>query len=84
MTTTITPATVLQRGRGKGRDKWDIKRWMESRGLTAAKLARALDKHHNVVGETLSGLRNDKGVLQYLEAQGCPQKLLYPMGKEAA
>lgn len=80
MTAIITPATVLQRGKGKGRDPWNIKRWLAGTELkNAAEVGRRTGKHHNVVGETLAGIRNDKAVLEFLEQNGCPKKLLYPM-----
>ena len=79
MSALTTPAVVLQRGCGKGRDPWDIKRFLASKGTNMASIARRLGKHHNIVSETVAGLRNDKAVLQMLEDLGCAYTMLYPM-----
>ena len=87
-THTVTPAITLQRGCGKGRDPWDLDRFIRGKGLKKIHIARQLAKHHNIISETFTGVRNDRAVLQYLESLGCPQKLLYPLQrptwKEAA
>lgn len=81
-------AIHLQKGCGKGRDPWSIRKWLAGTTLeNMVGLARAAGQrygdgrpvHPNQVSETLSGLRNDKRVLNTLEDYGCPSALLYPL-----
>lgn len=78
-------AVSLQRGSGKGRDPWAIRRWLSGTGQNMADIARTVGTYNHVVSDTVRGLRNHKKVLAQLEKLGCPQELLYPLrNKEAA
>ncbi|MDL2320741.1 hypothetical protein LJC47_00120 [Desulfosarcina sp. OttesenSCG-928-B08] len=70
-------AALVQRGRGKGRDPWGIRKFLWEKGLTMAAVGRLCGSHPVVAQETVRGIRNDKKVLGYLEQIGCPIELLY-------
>lgn len=81
MTSFNFPISVksLQRARGKGRNQWVIRAYLDSKGLNMSDLADKAQVHHHIVGETLRGLRNHGRVLKELERLGCPKEILYPL-----
>jgi hypothetical protein len=79
----ITPATIVQRGSGKGRDPWLIRRWLAARGLNMANIAVMARTRKCVVSDTIRGVRNHHRVLKQLDDLGCPTALLYPQNRAA-
>lgn len=73
-------AIMLQRGDGKGRDPWAIRKWLAATPARdmAGVMRLAGVKHHHQVSDTVRGGRNDRRVLKALEELGCPEELLYP------
>lgn len=54
------------------------KAWMVMNDIKNVDIKNALGlNHHTQVVETLSGVRNNKMVLQYLLNKGCPAEFLY-------
>ncbi len=83
----MTPANqTIQRGRGKGRDQWEIRKFLNGLGLTMTAVAKKANTYPPVVTDTLRGVRNHGRVLAVLEELGCPKELLYPLeyGRRAA
>lgn len=83
----MTPANqTIQRGRGKGRDQWEIRRFLSEINLTMTAVAVKAETHLPVVTDTVRGVRNHGRVLQVLEDLGCPKEVLYPQeyAREAA
>jgi trimethylamine:corrinoid methyltransferase-like protein len=74
-----TPASTIQRGRGKGRDPWEIRKYLSSMGLTMADVAVRAETYRPVVSDTVNGIRNHARTLAVLESLGCPLELLYPL-----
>ena len=74
----MTPASILQRGKGKGRNPWRIREYLASIGVNMNDVARMAGVHHNIVGDTVRGMRNHRRVLEQLETLGCPAEYLYP------
>jgi hypothetical protein len=73
------PAHIIQSGRGKNRDPWLIRRYLDSIGLTMKDVAAMVRTPHNVVSDTVRGVRNHKRTLDCLESLGCPLSILYPL-----
>lgn len=73
----VTSAWLVQRGIGKGRDPWAIRKFLGERGLTMAGEARKVNIKPHAAWETVRGIRNDKKFLKHLEALGCPKEFLY-------
>jgi len=75
----MTTAISLQRGRGKGRNPWRIREFLDDQGKNLTDVAAKAKARKNVVSDTIRGLRNHARTLKVLEALGCPQELLYPL-----
>ena len=75
----MTTAIAIQKGRGKGRNPWRIREFLDNRGENLVSLAAKARARKNVVSDTVRGLRNHARTLEALEAMGCPQELLYPL-----
>jgi hypothetical protein len=69
---------TIQRGRGKGRDQWAIRKFLSELNLTMTAVAAKANAPLPVVTDTVRGVRNHGRVLAVLEALGCPMELLYP------
>lgn len=68
----------IQRGIGKGRDSWAIRKFIAERyGLNMSDVARMAKVQNNIVNDTFRGIRNHGRVLAVLEQLGCPEKYLY-------
>ncbi len=78
----MTPAQIIQRGKGKGRDSWAIRAFLSAQGLNMSSVARLAGTYPQVAQETIRGTRNNRRVLVVLETLGCPENYLY--GKEKA
>lgn len=78
----VTPAWMVQRGAGKGREPWEIRKFLGERGLTMAGEARKVGVAPHVAWETVRGIRNNKKYLKHLEALGCPKEFLYGKPEE--
>ena len=76
------PASMVQRGIGKGRDPWLIRRWLCGLGLTMNDIAARANAKRQTVGDTVRGMRNHRRTLEALEMLGCPRELLYPQRAE--
>lgn len=75
----MTPAKhTIQRGRGKGRNPWRIREFLDSQGKKVTGVAAEAGVKVHVVSNTIRGIRNHGRVLAVLEALGCPRELLYP------
>ena len=72
------PASMVQRGIGKGRDPWLIRRFLAGLGLTMKAVADMAGTRKSVVCDTVYGIRNHRRTLDQLAALGCPPDLLYP------
>ncbi|MDL2313367.1 hypothetical protein LJC36_00125 [Desulfovibrio sp. OttesenSCG-928-C14] len=76
-------AMAIQRGIGKGRDPWGIRKWLsqteyeDKKGLSMSDVARYSRVPPQVAQETIRGTRNHYRVLEFLEKLGCPDELLY-------
>lgn len=79
----MTPANVVQRGRGKGRNPWKIREFLGGhvsecgRALNMSDVARLAKTYPQTARETITGMRNHKRVLEVLENMGCPREYLY-------
>jgi hypothetical protein len=82
----MTTAISLQRGRGKGRNPWRIREFLDNRGETVTSLAAKAGVKVTKASDTIRGVGNHFRVLAALEAMGCPRDLLYPRihGREEA
>lgn len=59
------------------KDRSQARAWMVINKIRPIDIKRALElKYQTQVGETLSGIRDDKRVLEYLIDRGCPEKYL--------
>jgi hypothetical protein len=80
-------ARTKQRGRGKGRDFWGIRKWLSAkrveqengtmRAPSMSWIARKAATDPSKARQTLMGVRNHRRVLKVLEDMGCPPRLLY-------
>ena len=77
-----TPAQVVQRGCGKGRDPWSIRRFLDEKALNMSCIATMAKTYPQVAQETIRGTRNHKRVLEQLEKLGCPKEYLYGSKKQ--
>ena len=68
-----------QRGIGRGRDPWLIRRFLNGKGLTMADVAVMAHASRRDASETVRGIRNHRRILAELERLGCPAELLYPL-----
>ena len=75
-------AQAIQRGIGRGRDPFLIRRFLAERGLKQGDFSRLVGISDSVTSDKLRGIRNNRRVLQALENMGCPSAYLY--GKESA
>lgn len=71
-------ARLIQRGRGVGRNPWEIREEMAKRGLNITKLASLAQAQVNIASDTIRGIRNHARTLKVLEDLGIPKELLYP------
>ncbi|XPV77655.1 MAG: hypothetical protein ACNI27_06990 [Desulfovibrio sp.] len=60
-------------GAGKGRQPWNIRAYLDSKGMKMADVARSLDVSHQAVAQTVGGVRNHRKVLLFLYELGCPE-----------
>ena len=75
----MTTAISLQRGRGKGRDPWEIRKLLSNLGLNMQDVAVMAGTYRHTVSDTVKGLRNHARTLAVLENLGLPLELLYPL-----
>jgi hypothetical protein len=77
----VLPACIAQSGMGKNRDPWLIRRFLGGMGITMTQVASMAGTRHQVVSDTLRGIRNHRRTLAALESLGCPLDLLYPQNQ---
>lgn len=76
-------ARIVQRGSGKGRNPWRIREYLSSlkdedgKIMNMSSVAKRARVKHNVVSDTVRGIRNHGRVLKALEDLGCPKEYLY-------
>lgn len=70
-------AWAVQVGIGKGRDQWEIKKFLSERGLTIAGEAHKCGVHPSTANKTARGIQNNKKFLAHMESIGCPKEILY-------
>lgn len=75
----MTTAIAIQRGRGRGRNPWRIREFLDNRGETVTSLAIRAKVDLARASDTIRGIRNHGRVLAELEKMGCPRELLYPL-----
>lgn len=56
----------------RNRQGKEIRQWMIAVDLKAVEIARAVEVNNPLVGKTIDGDRNNRKVLRYLVAKGCP------------
>lgn len=73
----MIPAQTIQRGKGKGRNPWQIRAFLSGVGMNMTKVAERAETWPQVVQETVRGTRNHARTLKVLEDLGCPLEYLY-------
>ncbi len=63
-------------GTGRFRKPWAIREWLNSEGLKMSDIARGLNVSHALVSQAVRGGNNNRKVLDYLAALGCPKEYL--------
>ncbi len=63
-------------GAGRERQPWRIREYLDLRGQTQTDVARELGMNRSTVNRTIRGSINNRRVLEYLRALGCPEKYL--------
>ena len=58
------------------RNEIAVRKWMLDEGHTWTSIAKNLDCHYTLVCNTISGLKNNRKVLQFYVDNGCPVKYL--------
>jgi hypothetical protein len=74
----MNTAIFAQRGLGRGRDPWLIRRYLDSLGMNLADVAVLAKTRRMTVSDTVRGISNHRRTLAELERLGCPLELLYP------
>ncbi len=60
----------------KNRQGKEIRKWMIDAEVTGAEISRSVEVNKSLVGKTIDGERNNRKVLRYLVAKGCPVKVM--------
>jgi DNA-binding XRE family transcriptional regulator len=63
-------------GAGRNRHPWRIREFLDERGVTQANIAHKLGISRSIVNRTIRGMVNNRAVLGYLHAIGCPEEYL--------